>query len=129
MNKFHAVSIGIAVIVLAVASVFAWRNMHRSEQPNGIPAHFVCTGGKSIDAIFLNEPPIPSTAPDMPPTPQGSVRLVLSDGRTMTLPQTLSASGARYANTGESIIFWNKGNTAFMEENGTTTFDGCATAQ
>jgi len=24
-------------------------------------------------------------------------------------------------------VFWNKGDTAFITENGTTTFDGCAT--
>lgn len=33
------------------------------------------------------------------------------------LPQTISASGARYANPDESIVFWNKGNTAFITEN------------
>jgi len=55
------------------------------------------------------------------------VDLKLSDGRVMTLPQTMSGSGARYANAGETIVFWNKGNTAFIEEGGKTTFDGCAT--
>ena len=37
-------------------------------------------------------------------------------GETMYLSQTISASGARYANSDESIVFWNKGNTAFVTE-------------
>jgi hypothetical protein len=57
--------------------------------------------------------------------PSSSVRLVLSDGRNLTLPQAMSASGARYANKDESIVFWNKGDTAFLEENGRTTYEGC----
>jgi len=77
-------------------------------------AHFACTGGKSIDATFVNGA-------------KSSVRLVLSDGRKITLPQAMSASGARYANADESFVFWNKGNTAFVEEKGKTTYDGCAT--
>ena len=79
-----------------------------------IKARFACNDGKSIDATFVNGP-------------DSSVRLVLSDGRKVTLPQAMSASGARYANADESLVFWNKGNTAFIEENGKATFDGCST--
>jgi hypothetical protein len=79
-----------------------------------IKARFACSGGKWIDATFDNGTP-------------SRVALALSDGRKLTLPQAMSASGARYANKGESIVFWNKGNTAFMEENGKTTYDGCST--
>ena len=81
-----------------------------------VAAHFACAGGKSIDATFVNGP-------------SSSVRLALSDGRKLTLPQAMSGSGARYANAGESIVFWNKGNTAFIEEKGKTTYEGCATAK
>lgn len=43
------------------------------------------------------------------------------------LPQTISASGARYANSDESIVFWNKGNTAFITEGGpdNVTYKDC----
>jgi membrane-bound inhibitor of C-type lysozyme len=76
-----------------------------------ITAKFQCNLGKTIDAVF-----------------SGSfVHLTLSDGRTMTLPQTISGSGARYANADESFVFWNKGNTAFITEGAdeTQTFSGC----
>ena len=82
--------------------------------PATLKAVFRCSGGKTIDATFRNGN-------------QGSVRLALSDGRTLDLPQARSASGARYANAGDAVVFWNKGDTAFIEENGKTTFDGCAT--
>ena len=72
---------------------------------------FACNLGKTIDAAFY---------PD-------KVDLKLSDGRTLTLPQAMSGSGARYANSDESIVFWNKGNTAFITEGAdeTPTFNGC----
>lgn len=64
-------------------------------------------------------------APGMPPTPGGSVAITLSDGRAMTLPQTISADGARYANADESFIFWSKGNGAFVMEGNATTYANC----
>lgn len=79
-----------------------------------IRAVFTCNDGKSIDASFVNGAP-------------SHVVLRLSDGRRRDLPQAMSASGARYANADESFVFWNKGNTAFVEEGGRTTYSGCVT--
>lgn len=81
---------------------------------NTIRARFACSGGKSIDATFVKGP-------------TSSVKLVLSDGRRLSLPHAMSGSGARYANRDESIVFWNKGDTAFIDEKGKTTYEGCAT--
>jgi putative hemolysin len=79
-----------------------------------IRAVFACDAGKTVQASFVNGA-------------QGSVALVLSDGRKLALPQTPSGSGARYANGDESFVFWNKGNTAFIDENGKMTYAGCVT--
>ena len=79
-----------------------------------IQARFLCSAGKFVDATFVNGA-------------ASSVDLKLSDGRALTLPQTVSGSGARYATADASFVFWNKGDTAFIEEGGKTTFDGCAT--
>ncbi len=68
----------------------------------GILAVFVCPSGQAIAADFGKR----------------QVRLALSDGRSMTLPQVIAASGARYANQDESFVFWNKGNGAFVQEGG-----------
>lgn len=74
---------------------------------------FKCQGGKSIEATFY----------------ASSVSLTLSDGRSLTVPQAMSGSGARYANEDETFVFWNKGDTAFVTEgdDGKDTYSGCAT--
>lgn len=72
-------------------------------------ATFNCKGGKTISAAFY----------------QRAVGLSLSDGREIDLEQTISGSGARYANADESIVFWNKGDTAFIQENGKETYSDC----
>jgi membrane-bound inhibitor of C-type lysozyme len=77
-------------------------------------AIFKCQGGKSIDMTFY----------------ASSVDLKLSDGRSLKVPQAMSASGARYVNKDETFVFWNKGDTAFVTEgkDGKETYSGCATA-
>lgn len=78
-------------------------------------AKFDCADSKSIEATFYAD----------------KVDLKLSDGRSMTLPQVMSGSGARYANADESFVFWNKGDTAFVTEGSdeTLTFKNCAVAK
>jgi len=74
-------------------------------------ANFKCKDGKSIDASFFAD----------------KVDLKLSDGRSLSLPQVMSGSGARYANKDESFVFWNKGDTAFITEgaSGEETYSDC----
>jgi membrane-bound inhibitor of C-type lysozyme len=50
--------------------------------------------------------------------------------KTLYLPQTISADGGRYANADESIVFWNKGNTAFMTQGdpNNETYKDCVVA-
>ena len=78
-----------------------------------IQAVYTCDGGKHITATYLND--------------VGKVNLQLSSGKTILLPHAMSANGARYANADESIVFWNVGNTAFLEENGIQTYANCET--
>jgi len=87
---------------------------HGSAPPpeHSVAASFDCESGKKIQAVFATGA-------------QSSVKLTLSDGREMVLPQVISASGARYANHDESFVFWNKGRTAFVEEAGHQTYRGC----
>ena len=72
-------------------------------------ATFECKDNKSINAIFFDD----------------KVELNLSDGDSLLLLQTISASGARYTNTGETYIFWNKGDTAFLQEGSRNTYEDC----
>ena len=81
--------------VLAIAALLAAPAL--AETPVAT-ATFKCQGGKSIEATFY----------------ANSVNLKLSDGRSLTVPEAMSASGARYANKDETFVFWNKGDTAFV---------------
>ncbi len=117
---FAFVLLGIACLDIAAAPQDAAPSADPSKPATAnahtINATFVCDAGKTIVASFINGP-------------QASVKLSLSDGRELILPQALSASGARYANRDESIVFWNKGNTAFIEEGGKATYSRCAAKQ
>jgi len=73
---------------------------------------FTCADSKTITATFY-------------PADDQFVDLVMSDGTNISLPRAMSGSGARYAKDDESIVFWNKGDTAFVTQNGTTTFAEC----
>jgi membrane-bound inhibitor of C-type lysozyme len=65
--------------------------------------NYACADDKTIEATYYAD----------------KVDIVLGDGREMTLPQTMSGSGIRYANADESFVFWSKGNTAFATEGDT----------
>ena len=86
---------------------------------------YACAQGKTLTAEYFQG--ADRTAPDGRPIPGGSVVLTLDGGKKLTLPQTLSGSGIRYANEGETFVFWSKGDTAFVEEgaNQTVTYKDC----
>ena len=88
----------------------------RVDAQRAIGASFACGDGKSIRAVFQQ-------------TPQPRVLLSLSDGRQLALTEIGAASGARYATEDGSLIFWNTGRTAFIEEaGGAHTYVGCEQA-
>lgn len=118
-----------ALIVLGV--VFALFFLAKKPSPmisqsEGLHAYFSCDKGKTIDATFyIGETKVPVNEGE-PPVPGGSVKILLSDGRAMTLGQSISADGARYANTDESFVFWDKGNGALvLEDNVEKSYMGC----
>jgi membrane-bound inhibitor of C-type lysozyme len=77
-------------------------------------ARFACADNKSIYAEFY----------------KNFVHLEFGGQKTLYLPQTISADGGRYANADESIVFWNKGNTAFVTQGdpNNETYKDCAVA-
>lgn len=71
---------------------------------------FVCDGNKIINVIFFTD----------------RVALSLSDGKNLLLTQkSLSGATAEYANENESVIFWNQGETASVNEDGLNTYNNC----
>jgi membrane-bound inhibitor of C-type lysozyme len=88
---------------------------------------YQCQQNKTIVADFYDGKS--TVAPDGRPVPGGRVVVQLSDGRKFTLPQTLSGSGIRYADSSGTFVFWSKGDTAFIEEGASqiVTYRDCVT--
>lgn len=110
MKKILYIVVGLFILGLGVF-YFVQKNTHeKTTEPVATYATFKCADDKKIQAVFFKD----------------KVELTLSDGRTRLLPQAISASGARYANTDESFVFWNKGDTAFVTEGNSTNFKDCS---
>ena len=117
-----------AVLLIIGAILFFWLRPHTVVAPAVTDVikrtpistvQYICNNKKTIDASFYEGTPATSTtATNTPPMPTGTVDLTLSDGRTLTLKQTISADGARYEDTTENFIFWSKGNGAFVTDKG-----------
>ncbi|WP_422013374.1 MliC family protein [Reyranella sp.] len=86
---------------------------------------YQCQQNKTIVADFYDGKS--SVGPDGRPIPGGRAVVQLSDGRKFSLPQTVSGSGVRYADSSGTFVFWTKGDTAFVEEgaNQTVTYRDC----
>ncbi|MFZ5779281.1 MAG: MliC family protein [Pseudomonadota bacterium] len=110
---------GLAVLTLASGAVLG------QTAPAVATVGYACAHGKSLSAQYFQGPS--RTAADGRPIPGGRVVLTLDDGRRLTLPQTLSGSGIRYANADETVVFWSRGDTAFIEEGPghAVSYEGC----
>lgn len=108
-----ALFMSVIAICVIVGIVFLIKQSEKKPSTQNPFILFVCSQNKTIQAFFQLK--------------TDKVDLVLSDGRKLTIPRALSASGARYANSEESFVFWNKGNTAFIEEQGVVTYENCLT--
>ncbi len=117
----------LAAIIVIVAGIAIGTGLYKISQPDfvltdvtltpaptptPVVANYNCSDGKTIQATFSGD----------------NVNLILSDGRKLSLPHAMSADGARFANANESIVFWNVGNTAFIEENNVQTYANCIQA-
>jgi membrane-bound inhibitor of C-type lysozyme len=123
MNTFTKFVVLTAVIILAVLALVFYRvpsNQHATT------VNYACNADKTITAVYYQGETTPAASSDQPPIPGGSVSLTLSDGRALTLAQTISADGVRYANADESFVFWSKGNGALVLENNVEkSYIGC----
>jgi len=79
---------------------------------------YYCADDKTISALFMERGSVPAVAPGEPPIPNGLATLSLSGSPTITLQQTISASGVRYATADEALVFWSKGSGAILLEGG-----------
>ncbi len=104
--------VGVIFIILVTGAGYYFLKMQTPVKKPLNTVSYVCSESKTIKAIYYKD----------------SVDLVLSDGRSFSLPQAISASGARYANADEAVVFWNKGQGAFITEGANPdnqTFKNC----
>ena len=135
MGRGLGAAIALVVVILVVIAAIAYFGAPPGGPSASAPFATVlysCNGGKTITASFYQGSTTPPAAPEQPPTPGGSVALKLSDGRSYTLKQTISADGTRYSNGNpmvqgsESFVFWAKGNGALVLENNVQkSYIGC----
>ncbi len=77
---------------------------------------YACKNAKTITASFFDAT-----------TTMASVNLSLSDGRSFSLAQTVSADGVRYSNDDQSFVFWTRGYSALvLEYDKEKDFTGCS---
>lgn len=114
-----------AVVLIGLVVYFGHAPTPVAQAPVATVA-FSCDANKGIIAAFYTGETKQGVTPDAPPIPGGKVVLALSDGRSLTLAQTISADGSRYASADESFVFWGKGNGALVLEGGKEKdFKGC----
>ena len=91
-------------------------------------ADYLCEDGTTLRTAFYVREIVTEESEGMP-IPTGMLDITLSDGRSFYLPQTISASGIRYADEDEHFLFWGKGDKAFIMEDGEITIDNCQVIQ
>ena len=127
MNTKTYVSL-IIIVLAGIALYFMVRPSPVTTPASTAPINsmtYVCNLDKKINAEFYAGTPVAQTE-GQPPVPTGSVKLTFENGNTMTLNQTISADGGRYANSDESFIFWSKGNGAMvLQNNEEKDYSGC----
>jgi membrane-bound inhibitor of C-type lysozyme len=117
----------IVLLTVITAGVLVWLSLRPSQNEMALVStvSYLCRDGRMIEAEYYQGEQVKVDPGEMP-VPNGRVSLQLSDGRSLTVPQTISASGIRYANADESFVFWSKGNGAFiLENNAEQTYIGC----
>ena len=127
MSKFTKIIEILCIIIVAGAVIFLVLHYRKAPEATEQPiatALYSCNGNKIITAEYY-QGDSPKAVEGQPPVPTGSVKLAFGD-KNMTLAQTISADGARYANTDESFVFWSKGNGAMVLEIGEEkNYKGC----
>ncbi|MDE1874590.1 MAG: MliC family protein [Patescibacteria group bacterium] len=105
----------VVIVAIAILAIIAFVSRSGLDNDTTGTISYFC-GAKQIDAAF----------DDKAATAQ------LSDGRSFTLLETMSADGARYeaTSTGSNgaktdIVLWTKGDSALLTENGRPTYMNC----
>lgn len=101
------------VAVLVIAGIAFFGTQRDQEGPAETVSASYTDGTTVVDAVFNNT--------------DETVTFTHSAVGTVTLPSAVSASGARYANEDESIVFWEHQDEATITKDGEDVFKGLKT--
>lgn len=112
------------VTIVALVLIY-WMLAHISKPTRELTGEAVynCDGGKMISAAYYEGKAMATPKAGEMPTPTGSVEVSFGGNATTTLMQKISASGVRYGNSDESIVFWNKGDEVLVMKGGVMDLD------
>jgi membrane-bound inhibitor of C-type lysozyme len=99
LSQILAIIIFVAVFFVGFFIGKKYENKYILKEPIN-SAIFTCAENKTISTNFY----------------ENFVEIKTDTIKKNYLPQTISASGARYSNKNGSFVFWNKGDTAFITE-------------
>lgn len=124
MKKFllgFSVLVVVCLLVIYFTGNFKKNSSEENKEYNLISSvTYLCDESKNISANYYQPAKISNDE-----LGTDKVELELSDGRKLSLEQTISASGIRFANSEESLVFWSKGKTAFINELGEESYANC----
>jgi membrane-bound inhibitor of C-type lysozyme len=115
MNKHLSIAVLVfilATIALVISLIVPGHNIDTtplSDSEFQTSTFYSCAEGRNLYAEFGDR----------------LVRVTLSDSRVYTLEEVTSASGARYANDGDQVVFITEDRSAHIEEEGVTTHRDC----
>jgi len=101
------------IIIIIAVGIFYWMYQLTPEELKGEHDNtftFVCPPGHEIK-ISYNE--------------EGDSASLFVEGEEYKLNRVVSASGARYANDDETVVFWEHQGEAMVEVNGETIYKEC----
>jgi len=107
--KKETIAIVVVVLLLVLGALYVFKKR--------LPRPIIVTTNQTTTPYYCREGTIIASYEN------AGVTLMLSDGRSLTLPQAVSGSGVRYELG--SIVFWNKGDTATLSENNAPTYSNC----
>ncbi|WP_421232209.1 MliC family protein [Aeromonas jandaei] len=103
MNKVHIMGAG----ALALSLLAGCNQGNTLTVTGGNPVSYQCEQGKKVQVRYFS----------LSDESLSFIKLSLPDGKDYTLPQAISASGARYTDEREAV-WWNKGDEGFVEIRG-----------
>ncbi len=108
MNRNIIILVLVAVL-LAMGGVYYFV-VSSQEESAELPSASYSDGTTTVEAVFN--------------TVTNTVTFTHSSVGTVTLPQAISGSGARYANDDESIVFWEHQGEVTITKDGENVFQG-----